>query len=178
MVMAEEERRLQWQARGQVLFGALPLWLFSLAITVEGFPRPPIPGPLAVGAFGLAIVVSVVLLINRWMTLDLLLGSLVPLVLVGTFDEISTAYKTPFIFVCALLLTMGILGYQYHRSARWRGLILLMAIVATLALAFHATDRYWKMTDALGFGNCFPDASDCAPIPPGAPSWWALMFGF
>ena len=93
-------------------------------------------------------------------------------------DAVSRAYYAAFHFACALLLTLGILGYQYHRLARWRGLILLVAVAATLALASHATDRYWKMTDAFGFGNCFPDASDCAPIPPSAPAWWALMFGF
>jgi len=178
MAKAKELLRVQMPSWGIVLIAALPLWLFSFAITFEGFPRPPMPLEVGVGALGLAIVISVVLFVKRWMTLDLLLCSLVPFPLVVTFDEISTAYKTPFVLACALLMTAGAIGYQYYRSARWRGLILLVAVVATLMLAWHSTDRYWKMTGALGFVRCLPDAAGCPPIPPQAPAWWALMFGF
>jgi TRAP-type uncharacterized transport system fused permease subunit len=63
------------------------------------------------------------------MTVKLILYSLFPLVLLMTFDEISTTYKSPFIMLCTLILTAGIVGYQRNRSARWRWLILLSAAV-------------------------------------------------
>ena len=44
----------------------LPIWLFSLAVSIEGFPRPPIPGWLGIGAFYAAFPVSIWLLWNIW----------------------------------------------------------------------------------------------------------------
>jgi hypothetical protein len=178
METAKEKRRIPPPAWSLALLGGVPLWLFSLAIMAEGFPRPPISVEWAIGLIGVAIAASLGLVLKRWMTLDLLLCSLVPLALLSLFDEISTAYKSPFILVCALLLTAGVIGYQSNRSARWRALILLVAAVATLILASHAASAYWKMTSALGYERCFPGASGCPPLPANAPAWWALFFGF
>lgn len=112
---------------GTILASLLPLWLLSLVIMVVGFPRPPISGEAAIASFVVAIAVSVVLLWNRWMTIELVLYSLFPFLLLSTFDEISTTYKTPFIMLCALILTVGVVVYQSSRLPRLsRGLVLSM----------------------------------------------------
>lgn len=159
------------------LASLLPLWLLSLAILAEGFPRPPISIELAGTCVVLAIATSIVLLWKRWMTAELFLVSLVPLLLLTTFDEISTAYKSPFIILCALILTAGIAGYQHNRSARWRWLILLATVVVTLAMAFHAANSFWHMVGDLGYDECFPDAHGCPPLTGQETPWWALFFG-
>ena len=155
--------------------GLLPLWLVALAITVEGFPRPPISLPVAVLALALAIGISLLALWKRWMTVDLVLVSFFPLALLGPFDEISTAYKTPFILLCALVLTAGILLYQRSQTVRWRWLILLAAAGVTWLLAWHAALNYWQMVADLGYERCLPDAAGCAPLAGRGSPWWALF---
>ena len=175
----ENVKENQWADRrswSMAFASLLPLWLLSLAIMVEGFPRPPISIEFAIASFVTAGAVSIVLLWKKWMTIELLLYSLIPFVLLITFDEISTTYKSPFIFLCALILTAGIVGYQRYHSAWWRWLILLSATVVTLMMASHAADSYWQMAGDLGYGECFPDAHGCAPLTGQETPWWFLFF--
>lgn len=154
----------------------LPLWLLSTAILVEGFPRPPISAPLAVTAFALAIAMSIVLLWIRWLSLDLLLYSLFPFVLLYLFDEISTDYKTPFILVCALILSIGMIGAQRSPSEKLRWHIWLIVNIVLWVVASHALQRYWDMVDTLVFGDCFPYTKGCLPLAGNETPWWVLFF--
>jgi hypothetical protein len=159
------------------LASLLPLWLLSLSIMAEGSPRPPISGGVVITAFVTAIVASILLTCKRWMTVELLLYSLHPLLLLYAFDEISTAYKTPFIIVCALILTAGAVGYQRHRSPRrllW--LILLAGAIAASVVALHSANSFWGMVSDLGCERCFPDASGCAPVAGRGTPRWVLVF--
>jgi hypothetical protein len=70
----------------------LPLWLFSFAIMVEGFPRSPIPLSLAIASFLSAIAVIVILWWNRNISLEFILYCGIPLWLLTTFDEIAVSY--------------------------------------------------------------------------------------
>jgi hypothetical protein len=156
----------------------LPLWLWSLAVSVEGFPSPPIPVEVGIAFFWLAIPVSIVLLWKRWLPPDVLLVSLVPFVFVFNFDEISTRYKTPFILFCALILSIGVILAQRSGSLTVRWLLLLFVAVAVLVLSSNAAQNYWHMAGELGhfeFG-CFPDAFGCPSIPEDATHWWSLFF--
>ena len=175
----ENVEGIRWAAPrswSTTLASLLPLWLLSFASMAEGFPRPPISIEMAITSFVLAIFISIVLLWKRWMTIELILYSLVPFVLLSTFDEISTTYKTPFIMLCTLILTAGIVGYQRNRSAWWRWLILLSAAVVTLVMAWHATSSFWHMASDLGYVRCFPDAHSCAPLTGKETPWWILFF--
>ena len=157
--------------------GLLPLWLWSVAITVEGFPPPPISIGIAMASFLLALALSGLLLWKRWMAFELFVYSLFPFLLLSQFDEISTHYKTPFISVCAIVLTAGIVVYQGVRLTRWqRGLILLAFVAVTYLLAWHATFSFWEMASDLGYSNCFPDAHGCASLGNRASPWWVLFF--
>jgi len=155
--------------------GLLPLWLVALAITVEGFPRPPISLPVAALALALAVAVSLAALWKRWMTVELALVSFFPLLLLPIFDEISTAYKTPFILLCALVLTAGILLYPRSRAVRWRCLLLLAAVGLAWLLAWHVTLNYWQMAADLGYERCLPDAAGCPSLAGRGQPWWALL---
>jgi hypothetical protein len=118
----------------------------------EDFPRLPISIELAKTSFVLAIPVRIVLLLKRWLTIELLLYSLFPFLLLYTFDEISTTYKTPFIILCALILTAGVVGYQRNRSTRLgRGFILLFTAVVIFVMAWHATFEFWRMAGDMGY---------------------------
>ena len=161
------------------LASLLPLWMWSLAITLEGFPRPPISLEIvAIASFWLAIPVSIVLLWKSWLTFDILLVSLTPFVLLYLFDEISTRYKTPFILLSALVLSIGMVVAQRSSSVTFRWLVLLFVVVATLGLSFNAAQNYWQMAGELGYFEfgCFPDAFGCPPIPADATPWWVLFF--
>jgi len=156
----------------------LPLWLWSFAISVEGFPSPPIPVVVGVAFFWLAIPLSIVLLWKQWLPPDVLLISLIPFVFVFNFDEISTRYKTPFILFCALILSIGFIVAQRSKSVTVRWLILLFVAVAVLVLSSNAAQNYWHMAGALGhfeFG-CFPDMQGCPPLTGGETPWWVLFF--
>ena len=156
----------------------LPLWLLSLAVMAEGFPSPPISGEVAVAASVTAIVAGIVLTCKRWMTIELLLFSLFPLLLLYAFDEISTRYKSPFIIVCALVLTTGVVGYQRTRSSRvLRWFILLGAVIVALYVALHSANGFWSMASDLGlYERCFLDAPGCAPLAGRGAPWWAVAF--
>ena len=155
----------------------LPLWLLSLAVMAEGFPRPLISIEVAKISLILAITASIVLLLKKGMTIELLLYSLFPFLLLYGFDEISTTYKTPFIILCALILTTGVVGYQRSRLTRLgRDFILLSTAVVTLVMAWHAAFSFWYMADDLGYVRCFPDYHGCAPLTGQETPWWLLFF--
>ena len=161
----------------ETLASLLPLWLLSLSIMVEGFPRPPISLEVAITAFAAAIAVSIVLLWKKWLTAELLLYSLFPFLVMFIFDEISTAYKTPFIILCTLILTAGIVAYQRtHLTRLLRGFILLAVAILTLFVASHAANNFWDMTSELGYEECFPDGHGCAPLTGQETPWWVLFF--
>lgn len=164
---------LSWRT---TLASLLPLWLLTISIMVEGFPQPPIPIGLAVTSFVLAILVSIALLWKGWMKVELVLYSLLPFVFLFAFDEISTTYKSPFIVLCSLILTAGIVGYQRSRSAWLSWLIMLSASVATLVMASHAANSFWDMVADLGFEECFPDAEGCVSLTGQEIPWWVLFF--
>ncbi|NJC98103.1 MAG: hypothetical protein C3F07_19835 [Anaerolineales bacterium] len=175
-------QKLRWFSEDSwlaTLASLLPLWLWSLATTLEGFPRPPISLEMvAIASFWLAIPVIIVLLWKWWLPPDVLLVSLIPFVLLFNFDEISTRYKTPFILLCALILSIGIVTAQRSGSVTVRWLLLLFVAVAVLVLSSNAAQNYWQMASDLGtfqFG-CFPDAYGCPPIPGDATPWWILFF--
>jgi hypothetical protein len=158
------------------LTALLPLWLFSLAVMSEGFPHPPIPGWLAMIAFGLAIFSSVLFLWKRWITIELLVYCLIPLSFLPVFDEISTAYKTPFIVACTLLLSTGLIISQFRSTSRLQGGLLLLSLaVFTFFLAWSISFNYWDMTSDLGYFQCFPDAYGCPPLTGGETPWWDLV---
>ena len=82
----------------------LPVSLLALAVSVEGFPKPPISAEGAIAAFVSALGLLGFLLWKRWMGIELAVFSLFPLALLPAFDEITTAYKTPFIFLSTLVI--------------------------------------------------------------------------
>ena len=109
--------------------------------------------------------------------IEFVLYSIIPFLLMVTFDEISTSYKTPFIFTCALILTAGAVPSQSARLSRTqKWLILLTVGILTLALARNATEHFWQITDELGYVECFPDNSGCAPLTGTETPWWLLFF--
>jgi len=164
-----------WRA---TLASLLPLWLISFAIMAEGFPRPPISPALAITALLLAIAVAIVLLWKWPLSFPILLYYFIPFILLFFFDEISTSYKTLFILLCALILSIGIIGYQHSRSFGVGVLILVLVGIGTVALASHASQNYWQMASDFGFGNCFPDYSGCPPLTGEETPWWVLFFSF
>ena len=146
----------------------LPLWLITLALPLLGY-----------AGFILAIAVSILLLWKIWMTPELVLYSFLPLVFLFMFDEVYMSYRTPFLLLCGLVLTLGIIGYQrlLTRSVSLAWLILLLVGMAAWALMSHAIQNYWQMACMTG---CF----ECSPGAPGCPStgeltpWWILFFHF
>jgi len=164
-----------WKA---TLVSLLPLWLISFAVMAEGFPRPPISPALAVAAVILAIAVSIVLLWKWPLSFPILLYYLIPFILLYLFDEISTSYKTPFILLCVLILSIGIIGYQ-RSLFFWIGVLILVLVgIGTLAIASHASQNFWQVASDFGFGNCFPDYSGCPPLTGKETPWWVLFFSF
>ena len=159
---------LSWK---ETLASLLPLWLMSIAIMAEGFPSTHIPPGLAVVAFVGSIVISIALALKHWILLEGLY-IFIPLALMVQFDEISTAYKTPMIILCALILSAGILGCQRSRI-RWVGWVcLLVAAAVTFAAASTATTGYWDLVSQGGFDFCYPD---CLPATDQYP-WWSIFF--
>jgi hypothetical protein len=157
------------------LVSLTPLWLLSVALMAEGFPHPPIPIGLAFASFVCAITANVVLLWKRWMAIELVLYSLIPFVLLFTFDEISTTYKTLYIILVATILSAGILGFQRSRSVRLRWLFLLVAAGLTWIWASNASANYWELVNKLGNAGCYPA---CLPPLELGHFWRTIFFGF
>jgi hypothetical protein len=159
-----------------VFASLLPLWLLASAVTAEGFPKPPISPELAIIAAIFALVLSIVLLWMGWLEVDIVLYSLFPFILAFMFEEISTSYKSFFILLCALILSIGVVGAKRSSSLTVRWLILLLLAVTVWLLASHAAQGYWQMVDGLGFPfECMPDSPDC-PLPGDLSPWWVLFF--
>lgn len=155
-----------WQATFASL---LPLWLLMLAYTHWGMV-----------AFILAIAIGIVLLLKIWMTPELILYSFfLPVIFLFIFEEVYMSYKIPFILLCALALTIGIIGYQRSltRSVTLAWSILLLTAIATWALALHANQNYWQMACMTGCFECSPGAPGCPPGGELTP-WWVLFFRF
>lgn len=172
-------RKIEWTAQDSwmaILVTLLPLWLFSFAIMVEGFPDPPISLEVAVLAFVCAIAIGAILVRAGWLSLDLILYSLFPLMLWVIFDEISTSYKTPFILSCALLISVGMIVAQRSRSEKSRWRIWLVVNILMWVLVSHAFQQYWHMIDDLVFADCFPYTQGCLPLAGDEIPWWALFF--
>ncbi len=175
--LLEEKGSFPMRSWLMTLTTLLPLLLMSLAVSAEGFPHPLVSQDVAFISFGLAVIIAVLLLAKRWMTIELFLFSFLPYSLLVAFDEISTAYKTPFIFLCALILTAGAIFYRHSRASRsWRDLILLLTAAAALVMAWHAASNFWQMAADLGYVRCFPDAFGCAPLTGQETPWWVLFF--
>jgi len=162
----------------------LPLWAVALLVSMEGFPQSPLWDQAMIPLLGLAILLAIalpiLLLIKGWMTFDLALYNLIPFVFLFRFDEISTAYKTPFILGLTAILSLGIIGYQrslYYDKIKLGWVILLAAAVLTLLLMRNSAANFWQMLSDLNYGNCFPGFTGCPPLPPGALPWWRLLFG-
>jgi hypothetical protein len=178
MELVNDYRPSERQSWLSILASLLPLWLVSAAIMAEGFPSPPVPVNLAVASLCVAIAVSPVLLWKGWMNVELVLYSLFPFVFLETFDEITTTYKTSFIILCVLILTAGAAVYQRITAVWWRWIFLLAAATLAYAAANHAAFGFWEMAADLGYEQCFPDYSTCAPLAGRGSPWWSLFFGF
>jgi hypothetical protein len=168
-------RPIEWK---KILLNLLPLCLLSLAVMEEGFPHPPFPLWLAIAAIVCAVLSSILLLLNRWMSAELFIYSLVPFGFLFIFDEISTTDKTPFIALSASILTLGAIAGQLTRPALLRAAVFLAVAVLALAAATHAADQFWWMASDSGYGQCFPDYSGCPPLTGHEPSWLTLFFRF
>jgi hypothetical protein len=99
-------------------------------------------------AFLLAIAVSIILLVLRWLTPELVLNSTFPIISAIIFEEESSSYQTLFMLLCTLLLSIGIFGYRLsmHKDAIGAGwVILLVFFIGTWMVAFHANQNYWEM---------------------------------
>jgi hypothetical protein len=161
-----------------LIASCLPLWLLSIAITLEGFPRPPVPAWLAITAFILSFVIGITMVSLKRINIILFLYCLIPLLNLRFFDEISTTYKTPFILAFATILSAGLVGYHFSLSRWWRWLILLAAASLSLFLAWNAVSGFWEMAANLGYVRCFPDGFGCEPLAGRGDPWWVLFFGF
>ena len=160
-----------WQA---TLANSLPIWLLALVIN----PGLPFPAWIAGMLFLLAVAMIMLLLWLGWLTPELILYSLLSVIPMFFFEDMSARYETYFILLCALTLTIGIFGYQLslHKDILGLGwLILLVAFVGTWMLASHANQNYWQMVSTLGY-VCAPDMPGCAPLPDNMTPWWILFF--
>jgi hypothetical protein len=175
-------RKIGWADLGSwpaAIASLLPLWLFSLAVSAEGFPPPAISIEWAIAFILLALALSIVLLWKGWLTFELLLYSLFPFFLLFPLDEISTDYKTPLILLSALLLSIGILAYQrsLSRSLGLAWLVLLLVFITARVFTMHAAENYWQMIGGLTFpGECMPYAYDCPLLAGEETPWWVLLF--
>jgi len=168
--------RLPWLKTMAVL---APLWMLALASTAEGFPNPPLSGNQGLVLFYAAIAVVVLATLKFHTLIELPFITLIPLSYVFLFDEITTSYKTPFIFFCTLILSLGITAYHYFtetRSLKVALPVLLAAAVLTFLAAGYATANFWAYTDSLGVEMCFLDYTGCPPLPADHPTWWSFFF--
>jgi hypothetical protein len=162
-----------WQA---TLASLLPLWFLCLAM-VMAFSQIDIPVGLVYIAFWLFPILSLVFIGIGWMTFEVLLYSLFPILLQFSLDETSMAYRITLIVACTVFLSIGIVGYHISLNRDKIGLawlILLLVFIATWFFASRTNQNYWQMADALGYYAC--DNNGCAPLIPKSTSWWILFF--
>jgi hypothetical protein len=182
----ESMKNIQWMPQNSwiaAIVSLLPLWLLSLIILAIMLLQPPIAEGLAISAVLLVLSVSVALLWKGWLEIDLFLYSLFPFLLFFFFGEVYPAYRFPFIGVCVILLSAGMIAAQLAGNARdsltIRWLILFLVAVTTLVIASHAAQNYWQLLGDLGYGapplECMPNTTDC-PLIGNVPSWWVLFF--
>jgi hypothetical protein len=122
----------------ETLANLLPLWLIILAFTVG-----------SLGIFLLAIAAMIFLLWLGWFTPELILYSLFPFATLVLFEEMPDPYSIPFLLLCAIILTVGIIGYRLSLHRDWIGfgwLTLVVFFIGTYLLASHANQNYWQMT--------------------------------
>ena len=156
------------------------LWMIALAATAEGFPSPLIPGNLAIFLFFAGLVVAIVASIRYLAFIELPIITLIPLLYVFEFDEITTVEKTPFILFCTLILSLGLIAYHYlaqTRSLKVALPVLLAAAILAFLAGIVATLNFWEYTDSLGIGMCFLDYTSCPPLPADHPAWWRFLIG-
>jgi hypothetical protein len=162
-----------WQA---AVAGLLPIWLLSFAMAT-GWSQMCILTELACIAFWLAPIVGLVLIWKGWMTVEVLLYSLFPILLAFYVDETSATYRIPLYLVCTVFLSIGIIGYHYGLNRDKIGfawLILLLVFIATWVFVIHANQNYWRMAVDLGYNAC--DNDGCVPLTPKGPAWQSLFF--
>jgi len=113
--------------------------VLSLAITLEG---------TSTSGFSGVLIYTFILLIVALPAIGILFGAqtLIPLVVMGTWDEIAVTFKTGWELVGGLILVAGALAYLRARS-RWLGTAaLLISALLALRLANAAADMYWRAT--------------------------------
>ena len=162
-----------WQA---TLASLLPLWLLSFAMAM-GWSQAYIPTELACVAFWLVPILGLLLIWKGWMTVDVLLYSLFPILLAFYVDEYSITYSIPLYLVCAVFLSIGIVGYHYSLYRDKVGLawmILLLIFIVTWIFVNYTNQNYWQMAGDLGYNAC--DNDGCVPLTPTGTSWWVLFF--
>ena len=125
MEYVNEIRLADRTSRSITIVSLLPLWLFSLAIMVEGFPRSPIPLSVAITSFLSAITIIVILWWSKNISLEFILYWGIPLWFLATFDEIAVPYKNQYIITSTIILTIGAIGYLRSRAIWLRWLFLL-----------------------------------------------------
>lgn len=155
-----------------------PLWMLALSVTAEGFPNPPIAGNQALILFYAAIAAAILVTLKFRTLIELPFIILIPPSFVFLFDEITTTYKTPFIFFCTLILSLGIIAYQVladTRSLKAAIPVLLAACILAYLAAWVASRNFWAYTDSLGIERCFLDYTGCPPLPAGHPAWWRFF---
>lgn len=165
----ETALKLRWSEENSwlpALASLLPHWLVALALTTLGVP-----------ALWLALAVAILLVVKGWTYFDLLLYAVFPIIFLMMFESISWSYRTPFLLLCAVILSFGILAAQRSDFVTRRWLILLGVAVLTFTLASHAAGNYWGMIDNLGLVNCYSGGSGCEPLPVNATPPWVLFFG-
>lgn len=155
----------------------LPLWLVAVVATFEGFPKPPVSYETALACLAAAVLIVAIALWRRWMTLAHAVYSFFPMLLVGVYDEITTVYKTPFIFSSVAIAFLGSLIYQRlqdRRATAW--VVLVVAGLAAYVFAYHASFNFWNMTSALGIHQCFLDYTGCPALTGHETPWWQLAW--
>lgn len=160
----------------------VPVWMMALAVSAEGFPHPPVSAYLGFALFFGAIAAAILMVKEHWAGIEYLLVCFAPLLWLASLDEISTTYKTPFIFFCTQILCLGVIAYhilgERHYPSVATVLVLLTAAALAMLSARHASSNFWAYQDFLDVGMCFLDFPGCPALPSAHPAWWTFFFSF